>query len=415
MDANIGSHNKFIPPEIIISQIENNEVVDYDRITVTGELDLCNLKMPLGDDGRYIIRKRVKITNSNIQGPTSILNVNFMENIDFSGTTFINADFQESVFSKFANFEDAIFTGYASFANVRFIDDVSFTDAQFTEDTLVRFDQAVFQKDAFFWGRHGKNIVFGGKSTFSYAVFHGLAEFSAAVFRGKADFCFCRFFGESIRLLNTQFYDKVSFIGSKAKGTADFINDKFNNTLDFSYASFYIADFSASNFENHLYLTGAMFTRVNVQWNTIKNQLICDDPVLLALVSNFRTLGQFDDSDNCYYLYRHRIQEQRSFGLRKLFDLLSCVSCGYGVRPFRPLCFSAFLITIFAFLFWYGKGINGLQSVGDAFYYSALAFTANSKSIIWIGTYKYIGLIEGFIGWFSMALFLVTLGRTWLR
>jgi uncharacterized protein YjbI with pentapeptide repeats len=415
MDANIDSHNILIPPEIIIAQIENNEVIDYDGITVTGNLDFGKLNLPLGDDGRCIIKKQVKITNSNIQGPTRILNVNFMEHIDFSGTTFINADFHGSVFSKFAGFENAIFKGYASFANVRFIDDVSFANTQFTEGTLVRFDQAIFQKDAFFWGMGSKNIFFGGESTFRYAVFHGIAEFSKAVFRGKADFSFCRFFGEYIRLLNTQFYDKVSFIGSKVKGTADFINNRFNSTSDFSYVSFYIVDFSASNFENHIYLTGAMFTRFNVQWNTIKNQLSCDDPVLLALVTNFRNLGQFDDSDNCYYRYRKQIQGQRGLGLRKVFDFLSWMSCGYGVRPFRTLCVSALLITIFAFLFWKGGGISGLQSIGDAFYYSALAFTANSKSISWIGIYKYIGLVEGFLGWFFMALFLVTLGRTWLR
>lgn len=415
MDAKIDSLNMIIPSEIIIAQIENSEVVDYDGITITGNLDLCMLKLPLGDDGRCIIKMPIKITHSNIQGLTRILNVNLMGHIDFSGTTFVNADFQGSVFSKFAGFGDAIFTGYASFANVRFVDDVSFANTQFTEGTLVRFDQAIFQKDAFFWGMDSKNILFGGESTFRYAVFHGLAEFSKAVFRGKADFSFCRFFGESIRLLNTQFCDEVSFIGSKVKGTADFINNMFNNTSDFSYVSFYIADFSASNFENHIYLTGATFTRVNVQWNTIKNQLCCDNPVLLALVTNFRNLGQFNDSDNCYYLYRTRIQEQRGLGLKKGFDFLSCISCGYGVRPFRPLCFSAFLITIFAFLLWKGGGISGLQSISDAFYFSALAFTANSKSIIWIGIYKYLGLVEGFLGWFFMALFLVTLGRTWLR
>jgi hypothetical protein len=146
-----------------------------------------------------------------------------------------------------------------------------------------------------------------------------------------------------------------------------------------------------------------------------RNQLSCDSPVLLALATNFRNLGQFDDSDNCYYRYRKQIQEQRGLGFRKVIDLLSGITCGYGVRPFRTLCISALLITFFAFLLWFGSGISGLQSIGDAFYYSALAFTANSKSISWVGIYKYIGLVEGFFGWFFMALFLVTLGKTWIR
>ncbi len=415
MDAKIGLPDKIIPAKIIITQIENSEAVDYDGITISGNLDLRELKLPLDDDGRCIIKVPLKITHSEISGLTKILNVNFSERIDFSGTTFINADFQGSVFSKFAGFEDAIFTGYAFFANVHFIDDVSFANSQFAEGTFVRFDQAIFQKDAFFWGMVGKNIFFGGESNFSHAIFHGIAEFSGSVFRGKTDFSFCRFYGEHIQLLNTRFSSEVSFRGSKMKGTAYFRNDLFNSTSDFSYVSFNIVNFSAPNFENHLNLTGAMFSKFNVQWNTIKNQLSCDSPVLLALATNFRNLGQFDDSDDCYYRYRKQIQEQRGLGFKKAIDLLSCITCGYGVRPFRTLCISAFLITFFAFLIWFGSWISGLNSIGDAFYYSALAFTANSKSISWVGIYKYIGLMEGFFGWLFMALFLVTLGKTWLR
>ena len=303
MDANIDSHNKLIPPEIIIAQIENNEVIDYDGITVTGELNLCSLKLPLSDDGYCIIKKQIKITNSRYSGTNENPNANFIGPIDFSGTTFINTDFQGSAFSKFANFEDAIFSGYASFADVRFIDDVSFTNTQFTKCTLVRFDQAIFEKDAFFWGMHSKNVLFGGESTFRYAVFHGLAEFSQAVFNGKSDFTLCRFFGD-IRLINTQFSDEVTFKGSEVKGEARFISNRFMSTLDLSHINFNIAYFSASNFENRFVLTGAMFTRLNVQWSAINNKIACDDPVLLALAANFRISGPFDDSDKYYYLYR---------------------------------------------------------------------------------------------------------------
>lgn len=413
MDAKIGVPNNIIPAKIIITQIENGETVDYDGITIDGDLDLD--KITRDENDLYIIKTPIKIKDSNIQRPTKIRNVNFMDRVDFSGTSFINSDFMGSKFSKFANFEDATFTGYASFSNVEFLDDVSFANSQFAEHTLIRFDGAKFQKDAFFWGMNNKSILFGGESYFRHAVFHGIAEFSKAVFSGKADFSFCRFSGECIRLMNTQFNEEVSFIGSKIKGTADFINNRFNDTSNFSYVSFNIADFSSSNFEKQIRLTGAMFTRFNVQWNIIKNQISCDDPVLLSLSTNFKNLGQFDDSDNCYYLYRKRIQDNRDLGLKKILDFLSFISCGYGVRPFRPLCISALLIIIFAFLLWNGGGVIGLQSISDAFYYSALAFTANSKSVGWIGIYKYIGLIEGFLGWLFMALFLVTLGRTWLR
>jgi uncharacterized protein YjbI with pentapeptide repeats len=396
MDAIIESPNKLIDAKIILTQIENGEELDYDQITISGKLDFSGLKLQLDEDGHYIIKAPIKIKHSNIQGPTKILNVNFMDSVNFCGTTFFNADFQGSVFAKFAGFEDAIFTGYASFDNAKFIDDASFTNSQFSECTLVRFDGAIFQKDAFFWGISGRNTIFGGNSLFCHAKFHGIAEFSNVIFLGEANFSSCRFYGEH-------------------KGTASFWNDRFKSTANFSGVFFEIVNFSASHFEDNLNLTGAMFSRFNVQWDIIKDKLICDDSVLLALITNFRNLGQFDDSDNCYYRYKKRIQEQRGIGLKKILDLLSFISCGYGVRPFYTLYVSALLITFFALLFWFGDGIGGLQSSTDAFYYSALAFTANSKSINWIGIYKYVGLVEGFIGWLFMALFLVTLGRTWLR
>ncbi len=406
---------KSIPAKIILTQIENGEAVDYEGITVLGNLDLSGLKLPVDEDGHRIIKKPIKIKHSNIQGLTKILSINFIESIDFSETTFINADFQGSVFGKFAGFEGTVFTGYAFFANTQFIDDVSFTNSQFTECTQVRFDEAIFYKDVYFWSRHGKNTIFGGKSYFSHARFNGIAEFSGVIFLDVADFSLCRFYGEYIQLLDSQFKGKVSFIGSIIKGRSDFRNNKFDNIADFSKVTFNIIDFSAARFKESLYLTGITFSRFEVQWNTIEERLICDDSVFLALIANFKNLGQFDDSDNCYYRYKKRIQKRRGIGLRKVIDLLSYISCGYGVRPFRTLCISMLLITIFALLFWYGRGIEGLQSIIEAFYYSALTFTANSKSINWIGIYKYIGLIEGFLGWLFMALFLVTLGRTWLR
>jgi uncharacterized protein YjbI with pentapeptide repeats len=223
MDAKIGFTNNIILAKIIITQIENGEIVNYDGIIIKGNLDLDGIKLPRDENDRYIIKKAIKITNSNINQPMKICNVNFLDRVDFSGTTFVNSDLMRSRFSKFANFEDAIFTGYASFSNVEFLDDVSFTNSQFAEGTLVRFDEAKFQKDVFFWGRRNKNTLFGGESYFRHAVFYGIAEFSKAVFSGKADFSFCRFSGEGIRLINTQFNDEVSFVGSKVKGTADFI------------------------------------------------------------------------------------------------------------------------------------------------------------------------------------------------
>lgn len=411
----IESPKKPVPAKIILIQIENGEVVDYEGITVLGDLDLSGLKLPVDEEGYHIISKPIKIKHSIIQGLTKILNIHFMGYVDFSGTTFINANFQGAIFEKFAGFEGTVFTGYASFANTRFIDDVSFTNSQFTECVQIRFDEAIFYKDVYFWSRQGKNTIFGGSSHFSHARFNGIAEFSGVIFLNEANFSLCRFYGEYIQLLDSQFRGKVSFIGSIIKGRADFRNNKFDNVANFSKVSFNIIDFSAAQFKESLYLTGITFSRFVVQWNTIEERLICDDSVFLALITNFKNLGQFDDSDNCYYRYKRQIQNQRGIGLRKVIDLLSYISCGYGVRPFRTLCLSMLLITIFALLFWYGRGIEELQSIKEAFYYSALTFTANSKSINWIGIYKYIGLIEGFLGWLFMALFLVTLGRTWLR
>ncbi|MHC4276768.1 MAG: ion channel [Planctomycetota bacterium] len=117
------------------------------------------------------------------------------------------------------------------------------------------------------------------------------------------------------------------------------------------------------------------------------------------------------------------------------------LTCGYGVKPLRTLIVAAVLIAIFAFIFFGFSYIEPLEyeikekpkdpdtphivrgfaelgffhRLGLCFYFSAGTFTAALfGEITPQGPFKAVAIIEGILGFLTMALFLVTLGNVWL-
>ena len=105
------------PPAIaaqdILAQIRSGEPLDYDNVTITGQLDLGPLDGP--------VKQSIRITNSRFLGPVRIEAVTFAEVLDLRGCIF-----QENV-----SFVKSRFLGDAKFSGAKFLKQADFADTYF--------------------------------------------------------------------------------------------------------------------------------------------------------------------------------------------------------------------------------------------------------------------------------------------
>ena len=255
---------------------------------------------------------------------TGDLNLNKLE--VKGGIHFNKTIFRDSVYSRSTKF-----SGIADFSSSTFSGDVKFCDSTFDDDAY-----------------------------FSYATFKKLAFFENSTFNGDADFFY------------STFNDNARFCYSTFKEFAFFENSTFNGDADFFYSTFkgYVF-FENVTFHGKLGLTGTSYNRLYVRWNNIKKCLFYDDSSYLVIIKNFKDLGYFEDSDNCYFQYRKDRRGQPwpcDYPLeepaRKFIDFLAEWSYGYGTRPANPFIWSLLLILLFG-LTWRYLGFNNGRNDGS--------------------------------------------------
>ena len=175
---------------------------------------------------------------------------------------------------------------------------------------------------------------------------------------------------------------------------------------------------------------GDAFFPASLTWqemSTFKDALLFDGPTYIKLIKNFRELEQFDYADDAYYQYRRLNQKSKVLSFSKLGDIFMWLSCGYGVKPWRAAAWAVAIILIFTpFYFWRG-GIKRLKeeneaekqdvSLYDAFYFSMTTFTTIGYGDLYpADRYRMAAVvIEGLVGWLTLALFLVTLANVMIR
>jgi hypothetical protein len=183
-----------------------------------------------------------------------------------------------------------------------------------------------------------------------------------------------------------------------------------------------------------------------IRWETVNNHLNYQGAAYLTLAKNFKNLDYFEDADACYYQYRRIAQSKKSwYGWSKLLDIIAWVTCGYGVKVWRPVFCVLGCVVIFASL--YGL-FNGIANVGsyeisplslntaplvtqnthptelyaggtswaDYLYFSAAALTGSTPSEVRpLGEWKYVAVIERLMGYLFLSLFVVVLTRKMIR
>jgi hypothetical protein len=454
-----------ISAQDILVQIRSGEPLNYDNVTIAGQLDM--------GAGVGQVRQSIRITNSRIQGPLRMEAVTFAEILDLRGCVFEDdvsfvksvfqkdAKFSGAIFQKQADFAETYFQGPASFVSTLFQNDSSFSNAQFNGDSVfidsgfasdVDFNYARFLSSGSFLNANFEDVSFfetqfAGQATFRSAQFRGNATFAATRFESDVLFRAARFwkgstfglssFGGLADYGNVDFKKTAFFGGVKFADLAYFANARFDGDLILEGARLYSMQLDNAAFKENskINLNSTDFSKFVVHWSTIRDRMVYNGAAYLALVKNYKSLEWFDEADECYYQYRRIGQDQAPWGWDKLSDIISWLSCGYGVRVSYTAFWCLFTILIFGVIYWAGKGMNKFEIEGvelpgyqrlkpskrvsftDALYFSIAMFTTSQAPVNTypVGVYKHLAMAEGIMGWFFLGLFVVVLSAVLIR
>lgn len=401
-----GNELKIVSADSIIKLIEQRKPVELDSINIKGNLLIWKMKLP-EKEAEGIKRKAV---DSKI----------FLKN---------------SIISDTVIFSQVLFTNDVAFMNVKF-------------ENIVYFYGAYFQKSVFLWDvEFEKGADFGPShfasgSAFYNVRFEGIAHFSGSDFYNTTSFVACKFdtlanfrhanFREENSFMDAWFEDTADFTGANFKEPVTFLGAYFKGLADFSQARFRVeADFIGSVFEDAVDFFHINAQTILISWEQIKGKLKYDPRAYSVLIKSFKDCGQYEDADDAYYEYRVRKRERfkKWYQPIRILELIVLDwTCGYGTKPSRAIIFSIGLIFIFSLVYMRNGAIrqrdrpeqspeNIRKRFGNSVYFSVNTFTT-----VGFGDWypakrcsKFMAMIEGFLGWIMLSLFLITLARTWIR
>lgn len=268
------------------------------------------------------------------------------------------------------------------------------------------------------------NTTFIEDCDFSYSTFEDRADFTSSKFKSNVYLIYTRFIKDAF-FLGAIFSKEANFWEAYFEEDVDFGSARFNGDVTFNFSVFRgDGYFNNAEFNKKFFLDRTKFSKLEIKFESIKEALAFSENTHLKLIENFKSLGWFNDADDCYFHYRQVNQKEKGLGWSKLIDVFGWLSCGYGVRPDYTLWLSLTLIIVFGFFYWLGNGVRlGFSNVtskisrSNALYYSAAVFVSQPHPR-WHPNgewWKYVVLIEKIMGWMLLALFIVTLGKVMIR
>jgi uncharacterized protein YjbI with pentapeptide repeats len=346
-------YNGNVSAEKIIYELSKNHTYSNDHIIIEKDLDISNLKLKnisfiRINDSKFL--GKLKLENIIVKVSTDFSNTIFQDDATFQNSSLENANFQGCNFTGSANFEEAqfernimpgaIFYKYANFYKATFLDSANFRDVVFKDTALFadsRFDQQAQFYNTNFAGSPdfaGMNIA---EAYFSNSKINGTANFDDTII-GKMWF-YRVYFGNDVLFRDSSIKKALEIIRCQFKGDAILEGSQFNPSSIFN-------------------LDGNQFGKLYIRWNYINKELTYNDEAYLFLIKNYKTLGLFDDANNCYFQYR---TERRSNGKLSIdsklnliysgMDFAQEITYGYGTKPLSALVVSVISILIFSFLF----------------------------------------------------------------
>ena len=407
-----------VPASEVLAHISNHEPVEYDHVTIKGNLNLNQQQLNL-----------IRITDSRIDGVMNFNGAKFLDIVNFERTKFLrDSDFSGSQFMKDAHFSGSQFMGDADFSESKFSKDADLREAKFSGradfgnsnfNGTAYFGGSSFSKDADFWSTSFKRYAdfrsanFREDSDFWRSNFNDIADFQSTNFKGYADFS------------ESKFNENADFSESKFSGRADFGSSGFKEDANFQSSNFTeTANFKDTQFNKALNFRFISFNKLILDWYSIKNRnlFISDKDSFIHLIKHFKDMGDFASADDLYYHYRNwRITSESFFSIKGFTDFVFLISCGYGVKPLHTILLSFVLILLFSSIY---KQMKIVQKLGknasymDALFFSAsIFFTFLPTPPMWgfSERWRFLILVEDILGWILMTLFVVTMGNVIIR
>jgi uncharacterized protein YjbI with pentapeptide repeats len=403
-----GAAHPQLPREVLVDEvlkkIADGEDVEYSGVTITGNLDLREVSLPKDDNARMIVTSKICINNSVVNGDVNFDDARFERVIGLCNTTF----------QRNTSFFGSQFANKADLYGVRFLEHANFKMVDF--QNWVDLSGAVFSKGACFDYSESKAYL-----NFSSIRFMGPASFEGMAFDGYTDLTDARF-EDSTSFFMAVFSQETRFDGAWFMGIANFNESRFK---DYVY-------FTGTSFKGPVSLNNTKVSNWMIDWSSINDHLTYNEAAYQGLMQMFWVVGEFRAYDDCYYQYRWQRQSHEPMSIYKVSDFFAWISCGYGVKPLRPLGFGLSMIMFFGIIFWRLKLVSNLQSPNrphsqlhetspisafeEAMYFSIMMFlTRPPYGLHPAERWRYLIIIEYISGWLTMALFLVTLARLIVR
>jgi hypothetical protein len=333
MVAGSAEPSRVVQAEEILKKIELGMPVEYDNVTVVGDLNLSGLNLPRATsrrtlimvlfykpmvefpglmefspgliaspgllDHEIIVASPISIVNSVIEGSMNFDGIVFQNTSVFTGTRFEGpaflrasrfnksahfwsvqfndtVDFSHAQFNQTADFRLSQFNRTSNFGRAQFDRATRFTSSQFNDTAdfqYVQFNQTTnFERAQFKQTAKFWYAKFNDTANFNYAQFKQDAELSRAQFKQYANFESTQFNGATY-FTSALFDQFASFEHAQFNQTANFGSTQFNDTAYFNYAQFnQAAEFLGAQFNQTVEFLGAQFNQTAIFWDAKFNQ-----------------------------------------------------------------------------------------------------------------------------------------------
>lgn len=456
--------NTEVRAEEILKHIEYGDNVNLDNCRIVGGLNLNKIELktipnPVFDrlrkegndiedikdcgvnESSEVIKSNIIIVNSTFENTINFSNVLFKNPVSFKGTNFTDVDFRGVSFSDNTTFEKANFGGFATLGLINFGNYTNFIGTKFSDHAIFCFssfgNNTNFYTTDFGDSANFVNTTFDYYTVFSETTFGDNSSFENAKFGDYAIFAFANF-GNSTDFMWTSFRDHTIFEEASFGKDSNFGLAKFGGSVNFDGVNFgNSANFLTANFNDTAEFVGP-YTPENV---------IVDGEAYEVFRKGYENQARYDDADIIYYNYRKMHQESKSLiSLSKWIDILSWITCGYGMKPSYSLYFGGFIVFLFSIIYQKGPTISlekpsnkimpfklNFQNGGIAIrteiprdkqrvsFWDALNFSITTFTTVGYGNwypkenFKKWATLEGLLGWITLGIFMSTLTRVIIR